>query len=55
MIDKKGKDVNTSKFNIKEYVFQLGRHFCHNLSNIDHKIKQLRQNINPMIEISSQT
>ena len=53
-LEKKG-DSKDSKFNIKEYVFQLGRHFCHNLSNIDHRIKLLKQNIIPMIEVGSQT
>lgn len=49
-IDKKSKDWE-GKFNVKEYVFQLSRHFYHNLSNLDHKIKQLKQNLNPIKDV----
>ena len=47
-IEKKNKDEN--KFNIKEYVFQISRHFYHNISSLDHKIKQLKQGLNPTID-----
>jgi hypothetical protein len=53
---KGGRDrSNSSKFNIKDFVFQLGRHFCHNLSSIDHRIRQLKQNLNPMADTEAQT
>lgn len=42
-------------FNIKEYVFQLSRHFYHSLSNLDDKIKQLKQNLSPIQTVAAQT
>jgi hypothetical protein len=47
-VEKKGKDFGSSKFDIKEYVFQLSRHFHHNLTSIDSRIKSLKQNLNPI-------
>ena len=54
-VDKKGKYTTSSKFDIKEYVFQLSRHFHHNLSSIDSRIKSLKQNLNPIEETATQT
>ena len=53
-IDKREKG-DEGRFNVKEYVFQLGRHFCHNISNIEGKIRQLRQSLSPVEDSGSQT
>jgi len=53
-IEKK-KDTSGAKFDIKEYVFQLSRHFHHNLSSIDSRIKNLKQNLNPIESTAIQT
>lgn len=46
---KKSKDLeSSSKFNVEDYVFQLGRHFSHNLSSIDHKLRQFKENLSPL-------
>ena len=44
-----------SNFDIKDYVFKLSRHFYHNLSTLDLKIKNLKQNISPIAEQETQT
>ncbi len=36
-------------------MFQLSRHFYHNLSSLDHKIKQMKQNLSPIQTAESQT
>lgn len=53
-LEKKAKEGEV-RFNIKDYVFQLSRHFYHNLSNLDTKIKQLKQNISPIQTAAAQT
>jgi RNA binding exosome subunit len=40
---------------MKEYVFQLGRHFYHNISSLDLKIKLLKQSVSPISEQETQT
>ena len=48
VVDKKGKEAANSRFDIKDFVFQLSRHFHHNLTSIDSRIKSLKQNLNPI-------
>ena len=54
IVEKKGGNFS-DKFNIKDYIFKLGRHFCHNISSLDLKIKQLKNSLLPTIDSESQT
>lgn len=54
-IVEKKESMLSDKFNVKDYIFKLSRHFCHNISSLDLKIKQLKNSLNPTIESCSQT
>lgn len=43
-LEKSGKEFS-GKFDVKDYVFQLGRHFYHTISSLDLKIKLLKQSM----------
>ena len=53
-LQKSGKEFS-GKFNVKDYVFQLGRHFYHNISNLDLKIRLLKQSLSPIEDSETQT
>jgi hypothetical protein len=40
---------------VKDYVFQLGRHFYHNISNLDLKIRLLKHSLSPITHQETQT
>ena len=43
-IEKSGHE-KTSLFNMRDYVFKLGRHFYHNISALDTKIQSLKHGL----------
>ena len=53
-INKQNSD-KAGMFNIKEYAFKLGRHFYHNISTLDNKIKSLKHNLSVNESTASQT
>lgn len=53
-IERRGQQVS-GKFNLQDYVFQLGRHFYHNIAALDSKLKQLRHSLTAVEHTAAQT
>lgn len=53
-LEQSGKEFS-GKFNVKDYVFHLGRHFYHNISSLDVRIRQLRQALSSINHQETQT
>jgi hypothetical protein len=54
-VAEKNRDNYESNFNVQKYVFELSRHFYHNINHIETKIKHMKQTLCEVKDIETQT